>query len=155
MQTRNGHLTYCSNIHAGESWKEHFDKLKEHIPVITQRISPLEAFGIGLRLSNVASLELRKQENLEEFKRWLAENNCYVFTMNGFPFGGFHNTVVKDKVHAPDWLSPERVSYTIRLAQILAAILPDGVDGGISTSPLTYKFWHQVAAGSRPADQHT
>jgi hypothetical protein len=143
MQTSRGHLTYCSNIHSGETWSDHFAKLRENIPLVKQQVSPLNAFGIGLRLSNVASLELRKQENLEEFRKWLDENECYLFTMNGFPYGGFHNTVVKDNVHAPDWLSPDRVQYTIRLAQILAALLPEGVDGGISTSPLSYKFWHK------------
>jgi hypothetical protein len=143
MQTSKGHLTYCSNIHVGENWNEHFDQLKQHVPLIKQKLSPLEPFGIGLRLANSASLELRKQENLETFQNWLAENNCYVFTMNGFPYGSFHHSVVKDKVHAPDWLSADRVTYTIRLAQILAALLPEGVDGGISTSPLTYKFWHK------------
>lgn len=142
MQTSKGHLTYCSNIHSGERWEEHFEKLRENIPAIKHKVSPFAPFGIGLRLSNVASLELRKQENLAEFQRWLDENNCYVFTMNGFPYGGFHNTVVKDKVHAPDWLSSARVAYTIRLAQILSALIPEGLDGGISTSPLSYKFWH-------------
>lgn len=142
MQTPKGHLTYCSNIHPGETWPEHFANLKASIPTIKKNVSPSEPFGIGLRLANAASLELRKQENLEDFTQWLAENNCYVFTMNGFPYGGFHHTVVKDKVHAPDWLSHDRVAYTIRLAQILAALLPDGTDGGISTSPLSYKFWH-------------
>ena len=143
MQTPKGHLTYCSNIHPGETWSDHFERLKENIPVIKKKVSPLQPFGIGLRLANSASLELRKQENLEDFQQWLDNNDCYVFTMNGFPYGGFHNTVVKDQVHAPDWLSHERVSYTIRLAQILAALAPEGVDGGISTSPLSYKYWHK------------
>jgi len=143
MQTSKGHLTYCTNIHPGETWSDHFAKLKENIPVIKKKVSPVHPFGIGLRLANSASLELRKQKNLEEFQNWLDENDCYVFTMNGFPYGGFHNTVVKDQVHAPDWLSADRVAYTIRLAQILAALIPEGVDGGISTSPLSYKFWHK------------
>ena len=143
MQTSKGHLTYCTNIHPGETWSDHFAKLKENIPVIKKKVSPVQPFGIGLRLASSASLELRKQENLEEFQNWLDENDCYVFTMNGFPYGGFHNTVVKDQVHAPDWLSADRVAYTIRLAQILAALIPEGVDGGISTSPLSYKFWHK------------
>ncbi|MBO9572246.1 MAG: metabolite traffic protein EboE, partial [Chitinophagaceae bacterium] len=143
MQTPKGHLTYCTNIHFGETWNEHFEQLKLHIPNIKRKISPLEPFGIGLRLANSASLELRKQENLEAFQSWLAENDCYVFTMNGFPYGSFHHSVVKDKVHAPDWLSADRVSYTIRLAQILTVLLPEELDGGISTSPLTYKFWHK------------
>lgn len=143
MQTSKGHLTYCSNIHAGEVWSEHFGKLKESIPAIKKKVSPVQPFGIGLRLANSASLELRKEENLAAFQQWLNDNDCYVFTMNGFPYGGFHNTVVKDQVHAPDWLSNDRVAYTIRLAQILAALLPEGVDGGISTSPLSYKFSHK------------
>lgn len=145
MQTTIGHLTYCSNIHSGESWNDHFGKLQRHIPEIKQQVSPFGPFGIGLRLSNTASLELRKQAPLDEFRAWLNDNNCYVFTMNGFPYGGFHHTAVKDQVHAPDWLSADRVSYTIRLAQILSALLPDGVDGGISTSPLSYKHWHNAA----------
>ncbi|HRN58366.1 MAG TPA: metabolite traffic protein EboE, partial [Agriterribacter sp.] len=130
------------NIHAGESWEDHFKQLREHLPVIKKQVSPGKAFGIGLRLSNKASIELIKEKNIEAFRQWLRDNNCYVFTMNGFPYGGFHRAVVKDKVHAPDWTTPEREAYTIRLARILAVLLPDGLDGGISTSPLTYRFWH-------------
>jgi len=48
---------------------------------------------------------------------------------------------VKDDVHAPDWRSEERVAYTLRLAEILAALLPAGIEGGISTSPLSYVGW--------------
>lgn len=143
MQTSKGHLTYCTNIHVGESWKEHFAQLQHHIPKIKQKISPLEPFGIGLRLANAASLELRKQENLEAFQNWLAQNDCYVICINGFPYGSFHHSVVKDHVHTPDWLSADRVSYTIRLAQILTTLLPEGVDGAISTPPLSYKYWHK------------
>jgi hypothetical protein len=143
MLTSFGHLAYCSNIHTGESWKDHFDKLKAHIPVIKERLSPDQSFGIGLRLSNVASLELRKEEQLRDFRAWLNENHCYVFTMNGFPYGSFHNTRVKDQVHAPDWTTADRVQYTIRLAQLLAVLLPETMDGGISTSPLSYRFWHK------------
>ncbi|HLA54374.1 MAG TPA: metabolite traffic protein EboE [Flavitalea sp.] len=142
MLTSAGHLTYCSNIHAGESWEDHFARLKEHIPAIKKQVAPEIPFGIGLRLSNEASLELIKAEQLQGFQSWLKEENCYVFTMNGFPYGGFHNTVVKDHVHSPDWLSPLRVDYTIRLADILVQLLPEGMHGGISTSPLSYRFWH-------------
>ena len=142
MKTTYGHLTYCTNIHTGETWPDHFAQIKEHVPGIKKAVSPGDAFGIGLRLSHTASLELRKEENLKTFQHWLKEQDCYVFTMNGFPYGGFHNTVVKDKVHAPDWTTAERVQYTIRLAQILAALLPDGMEGGISTSPLSYRYWH-------------
>lgn len=143
MQTPYGQLTYCSNIHPGESWGDHFAQLQQHIPFIKEKIAPGQAFGIGLRLSNTASLALRKEENLRAFQQWLAQHNCYVFTMNGFPYGGFHHTAVKDGVHAPDWTTSDRVQYTIRLAQILAALLPDDREGGISTSPLSYCYWQK------------
>jgi hypothetical protein len=142
MQTPYGHLTYCSNIHTGEGWQEHFSELKKNIPRIKKSVSPNAKMGIGLRLANQASIELSESQNLELFKNWLAENDCYVFTMNGFPYGGFHDTVVKDNVHSPDWTKLERVDYTNRMFEILAKILPnDLLEGGISTSPLSYRFW--------------
>lgn len=142
MQTVTGHLSYCTNIHPGESWDAHFAQLQAFIPAIKTSVSPDKPFGIGLRLANKASLELAKEPTMLAFKQWLKEQDCYVFTMNGFPFGGFHHTVVKDQVHTPDWTTSERVFYTSRLFRLLAALLPEGMEGGISTSPLTYKLWH-------------
>ena len=142
MRTSHGYLTYCTNIHAGESWSDHFAALRQNIPGIKKRISAEQSFGIGLRLSNEASIQLQEKEALKIFKEWLKQEDCYVFTMNGFPYGGFHRTKVKDQVHAPDWTTAERVSYTIRLFNILAELLPDDMEGGISTSPLSYKYWH-------------
>ncbi|SFD19202.1 hypothetical protein SAMN05518672_101968 [Chitinophaga sp. CF118] len=142
MQIAESHLTYCTNIHPGENWAAHFQQLQQHIPAIKASISPDKPFGIGLRLSNTASLELSKEPALNAFKAWLQEQNCYVFTMNGFPYGGFHHTRVKDQVHTPDWTTTERVDYTMRLFRLLAALLPEGMEGGISTAPLSYKLWH-------------
>ena len=135
------HLSYCTNIHPGESWKETFENLKKYIPQIKSDLAPDQAFGIGLRLSNEASLVLAQPVELAAFKSWLNEQNAYVFTMNGFPYGGFHGQVVKDDVHTPDWTTKERRDYTIRLFEILAELLPDQIEGGISTSPLSYRFW--------------
>lgn len=141
MKTRFGHLTYCTNIHAGESWPDHFTALQKHFPVIKDALSPNASMGIGLRLSNIASHQLAETEELAVFKDWLNANNAYVFTMNGFPYGGFHHTTVKDHVHAPDWTTTERLDYTKKLFNILAALLPDNMDGGVSTSPLSYRYW--------------
>ncbi|RFS14557.1 metabolite traffic protein EboE [Emticicia sp. C21] len=144
MQTPYGHLSYCSNIHPGEDWKEHFAVLQSSIPQIKADICPDASMGIGLRLANQASIDLSVSENFESFKNWLTENDCYVFTMNGFPFGNFHHSAVKDKVHAPDWTTKERTDYSIRLFQLLAKLLPENLaEGGVSTSPLSYRFWWQ------------
>ncbi|GAB2552564.1 metabolite traffic protein EboE [Spirosoma aerophilum] len=143
-----GHLGYCTNIHPGETWTDHFAVLQNVIPDVKQRLSPDGPFGLGLRLSNLASEELEIPENLIAFQHWLASNDCYVFTMNGFPFGGFHDTVVKDQVHAPDWTTEARVEYTKRLFRILSVLLPvdelgNPIPGGVSTSPLSYRHWFE------------
>ena len=155
MHTPHGHLTYCTNIHTGETWDDHFASLRQNIPGIKKRISAGQSMGIGLRLSHQASLTLQEKETLRIFKDWLTQEDCYVFTMNGFPYGGFHNTSVKDLVHAPDWTTPERVAYTIRLFNILEVLLPDGMEGGISTSPLSYKYWNEGAKQQTVFEQAT
>ncbi|MFY0653574.1 MAG: metabolite traffic protein EboE [Cyclobacteriaceae bacterium] len=136
------HLTYCSNIHPGESWEATFSNLKEYTTQIKDGLEA-EKFGIGLRLSNEASLDILNGRALEDFKNWLEEANMYVFTINGFPYGGFHHQVVKDEVHTPDWTTADRLDYTKRLFDILAELLPLGLHGGVSTSPLSYRFWHK------------
>lgn len=153
MKTNSGHLTYCTNIHAGESWPEHFLALQQCFPVIKKQVSATQPMGIGLRLSHIASLELGKSENLLAFKQWLAEEQAYVFTMNGFPYGGFHHTVVKEQVHAPDWTTADRLTYTLRLFDILQKLLPDGMDGGISTSPLSYRHWYKTPEALQQASE--
>ncbi|MBC8768716.1 metabolite traffic protein EboE [Arenibacter sp. BSSL-BM3] len=136
------HVSYCSNIHPGEDWEQTLNSLKTYLPKIKKEVSPESPFGIGLRLSNIASLGLNEGSNLQEFKDWLDQNQFYVFTMNGFPYGNFHNERVKDMVHAPDWTTSERLDYTKRLFDQLAFLIPEGISGGISTSPVSYRHWH-------------
>lgn len=145
MKINTTDFTYCTNIHAGETWDDHFNALKQNFPAIKNAISSKTSMGIGLRLSNIASIAILEEDNLSVFKQWLKDNDAYVFTMNGFPYGGFHDTVVKDQVHAPDWTTEDRVTYTIRLFNILASLLPTGMEGGISTSPLSYRYWFNTA----------
>lgn len=142
MQINKSHLTYCTNIHSGETWAKHFSAIEQYFPLIKNQVSPDQPLGIGLRLSNIASLELAKEKNIKHFKEWLKDQNAYVFTMNGFPYGDFHKTRVKDHVHTPDWITNDRVEYTSRLFTILSELLPENMEGGISTSPLSYRHWH-------------
>lgn len=153
MKLAEGHLTYCTNIHAGESWTDHFESLKKKFPLIKSQISVAQPMGIGLRLSHEASKDLQDKVKLEGFKDWLEENNAYVFTLNGFPYGDFHHAVVKDHVHVPDWTTVERLEYTITLFEILSKLLPEGMDGGVSTSPLSYRHWFSSDADSVKAMQ--
>jgi hypothetical protein len=131
-------ITYCTNIHPGESWEEIFTALREHIPTVKAAISPTVPFPIGLRLSRRAADELAAV-GADQFRDWLREHDCFVPTMNGFPFGSFHGERIKERVYLPDWRSPERVDYTKCLADLLAGWLPAGGAGSISTVPLGFK----------------
>lgn len=137
-------LTYCTNIHPGSGWEEVFGNLQRYAPALRERLAPGEPFGIGLRLSGRESRELLQEDRLRRFRFFLEEHGLYVFTLNGFPYGPFHGQPVKAHVHAPDWREEERVRYTLRLVDVLACLLPEGTDGGISTSPLSYKPWVDV-----------
>ena len=134
-------LTYCTNIHPSNGWDDVLANLRRYALPLKARFAPDAPFGIGLRLSGVESRELLTGNRLAQFRAFLDEQGLYVFTLNGFPYGPFHNQPVKENVHAPDWRDDERVDYTLRLIEILAALLPPGMEGGISTSPLSYKTW--------------
>jgi sugar phosphate isomerase/epimerase len=136
-----GHLTYCTNIHRGETWPEVAASLERHLPEVKRRVAPDQAFGVGLRLSAIAATALREPAALAQLRALLESSDCYAFTINGFPYGPFHGRPVKEQVYQPDWRHEERVTYSNRLADLLAELLPDepALQGSISTVPGTFK----------------
>lgn len=135
------HLTYCLNIHRGESWSENFAAIREHALRVRQAVAPDAPFGLGLRLSSQAAAELANPGALGDFAAFLDDHGLYAFTINGFPYGRFHATAVKQDVYAPDWRTPQRRDYTNTLIDILAALLPEGAGGSVSTVPGAYAPW--------------
>ena len=102
-------------------------------------LKPNEPYAIGLRLSALSAKELLESGALPDFKQWLEDEQCYVFTINGFPYGQFHSTRVKEDVYRPDWQTRERVEYTSQLFEIIGQLVPEGVAGSVSTSPASCK----------------
>ena len=131
----NVHLTYCTNIHAGQSWQDIRASLDEYVPAIKSTVAQSQPMGIGLRLSGEAAAVARQPEALASFRDQLSVLGAYVFTINAFPFGPFHGVRVKEDVYLPDWRDRERVAFTANSAAVLAGILPDGIEGSISTVP--------------------
>ncbi len=148
------HLAYCTNIHRGESWAETLGYLENHTLRVRERVCPDGPYAIGLRLSARAARELADGTALRDFQHWLDRNNCYVFTLNGFPFGDFHQSPVKEHVYEPDWSSSERLAYTILLFDLLAELVPSGLDGGVSTLPVTFKGFERDTAALKAARTH-
>ncbi len=140
------HLTYCLNIHPGETWAENLTAIRDYATAVKARVAPDRPFGLGLRLSRAAAETLRAPAERRRLREELAERGLYAFTINGFPYGRFHGARVKEQVYAPDWRTAERLEYTCLLADILADLLPDGVSGSISTLPGSFKPWIQNTA---------
>jgi hypothetical protein len=133
------HLAYCTNVHPGEDWAQTFDSLNRHTLAVKAKLGLTKRYAIGLRLSDQASRELSDSGKLLEFQRWLDKHDCYVFTINGFPFGRFHGARVKERVYLPDWTDPQRLDYTKRLFDLLSQLVPAGIEGSVSTSPGSFK----------------
>jgi sugar phosphate isomerase/epimerase len=131
------HLTYCTNIHPGETWDEVRGNVTNHVLAVKRSLCPDRPFGVGLRLSARAAAELAEPEPLAAFRELLRVHGLYVFTINGFPYGPFHGEPVKEMVYRPDWTEEERIVYSDQLADLLAHLLPgDGsVEGSVSTVP--------------------
>lgn len=155
MKFHQSHLSYCTNIHPAETWEETDLMLKTHVLAVRDlllsqgTLQADEPFAIGLRLSAVAARELLAGDHLSKFKEWLEETNTYVFTINGFPYGSFHGTRVKEQVFKPDWTEQARVDYTKDLFRILAAIAQPGTGASVSTLPGSHKTFHADEAPMR------
>jgi hypothetical protein len=145
------HLAYCTNVHRGETWAETFAALERHTLPVRRRVAPDRSYAIGLRLGARAAIELAQRDTLLAFQRWLEKHDCYVFTINGFPYGSFHGTRVKEQVYAPDWSTAERVVYTRQLFELLVELLPAGVAGSVSSVPASFKAFVAAEPARRRA----
>lgn len=134
-------LTYCTNIHPASGWRAVSESLARYGPALKASLSPAAPFGLGLRLSAAEAAELSQPARLKEFQEFLAAQGLYVALINGFPYGSFHGSPLKADVFAPDWRTRERLDYTTNLASILATLMPEWTEGGVSTAPLSYKEW--------------
>ena len=138
MPSHDSLLGYCTNVHAGNDYASTLENLERYACDVKQQVSPDSPMGVGLWLPASAAQEVIDQNRIAEFREWLDERGLFVFTMNGFPYGDFHQTVVKHAVYKPTWADAERLDYTLNLVKILAGLLPDGAEGSISTLPIAW-----------------
>lgn len=132
-------LGYCTNVHAGTD----LPQIRENLLTYSQPVRTsvgLEQLGVGLWLPANAASEIRR--DVAGFGDFLSARGLIPYTINGFPYDNFHGDVVKHAVYEPAWWDPQRLAYTIELAEILARLLPDepttdaAATGSISTLPI-------------------
>jgi hypothetical protein len=138
---RLGHLSYATLVHPGDNWEMMEQSLRTYVPKVKARVSPNQPFGLSLRLAALsAELLVNDTRAREGLKRFMAENDLYLYTVNAFPYGAFKaDAIVKEQVYEPDWRSEERTQYTINVADIIADVAPEGVPASIQTAPLGFK----------------
>lgn len=135
-----GHLTYSTLVHPGDTWEEMWSSLTTYVPKVKARFSPHAPFGVSLRLSaRSAETLVNNRAERDKLKKFLADNDMYLYTVNAFPYGPFKNQIVKEQVYEPDWRSEERTRYTINVAEVLADVVPEGISPSIQSAPLGFK----------------
>lgn len=132
------HIGYCTNVHAGANWQQTRANLAEHATQVREQFAPDGTMGIGLWLSDQSAQTLIAEQGVAPFAEWLASHRLLPFTLNGFPYGDFHQPVVKHAVYEPTWWQEERRVYTERLIDILHQLLPASEEGSISTLPIAW-----------------
>lgn len=147
-------IGYCTNVHAGANWQTSRASLEQYAVGVKRIFRPGAPMGIGLWFSNASSEQLER-EGLDEFADWLASQGLIPSTLNGFPYGDFHQAVVKHDVYLPEWNNPSRRQYTERLARLQNRLLSPGAEGSISTLPLAWGAEQSSTALAASADQLT
>ncbi|MEO6594039.1 MAG: metabolite traffic protein EboE [Planctomycetota bacterium] len=143
-------LTYCGNVHAAPDLPTMVAALREHTaPVARAARSCGREFGIGAWWPMHVVAELATDPVvLQRFAAELEALDLPLWTLNVFPFGGFHDEVVKTAVYRPDWGSEERLQYSRLCAEVGASLVAAGTVLPLSTLPLGYR-----GPGDEPADR--
>lgn len=133
-------LGYCTNVHAGQTFTLTMANLEAYAVPIRKLVSPDHPMGVGLWLSHEAASQMLGSDRVVEFSDWLKHRDLMAYTINGFPFGNFHEKHVKHKVYHPEWCDQSRLDYTKNLADILVHLLgEDDKEGSISTLPIGWR----------------
>lgn len=132
-------LSYCTNVHPAEDLEGVIRQLREYAGPI-RRTAGLAILGVGLWLPAGLARQLAgSAADRAALRDVLDAEGLQLHTINAFPYGGFHNEVVKLEVYKPTWAERERLEYTLDCAEVLAAFLPEDTAGSISTLPLAWR----------------
>jgi sugar phosphate isomerase/epimerase len=135
-----GHLTYSTLVHPADDWEQIWQSLNTYVPKVKERFAGNQRFGVSLRLSAKSAETLANSKaDRDKLRKFLDDQNMYLYTVNAFVYGHFKGNVVKEQVYEPDWRSEERTRYTMNVASVVADIAPADVLPSIQTSPLGFK----------------
>ncbi len=135
-----GHLTYSTLVHPADNWEQLWASLNTYLPKVKARVAGNKSFGVCIRLAAPTAETLANSPaERDKLKKFLADNDMYIYTANAFVYGHFKGDTVKEQVYEPDWRTEERTQYTINVANVLADVCPRTVTPSIQTAPLGFK----------------
>lgn len=138
-------LCYCTNVHPCRQGSD-VQRVLDEYTVPVRKYCGFD-LGAGLWLPADALRQVVVDEaRMQAVRQALDERGLVCYTLNAFPYGDFHSERVKEQVYLPDWSQTERLDYTTQCAELLARLLPVGLDGSISTLPLGSKLFQHEAA---------
>ena len=127
-------------MHPGDNWDQIWSSVKTYLPQVKARVAPNEKFGVCLRLAAPTVEELVADAGKRaDLKHFFADNDLYLYTCNAFVYGVFKNQVIKEQVYEPDWATDDRTTYTMKVADLLAELAPEGMNPSIQSAPLGFK----------------
>ena len=135
-----GHLTYSTLVHQTDNWEQLWKSVNTYLPAVKARVAPNQKFGVCLRTSAPSAEMLSTDPSkVSDLKQFFADNDLYLYTANAFVYGVFKKQIIKEDVYEPDWATPERREYTKKVANLLAALAPEGINPSIQSAPLGFK----------------
>ena len=141
----NSNLSYSLNVYDINSIEDIRNICNSKVEKFRKNINAKQQpFALGLWINAQVAKEFQQNNNIDKFKGFLKEQNYFVSSINAFPFGDFQNKIIKSDVYLPDWSELARLEYTLSVIDILSHLLPEKIEGSISTLPGGYKkFWSE------------
>jgi sugar phosphate isomerase/epimerase len=142
-------LGYCTNVHALGTTEAWFASLGYFGPAVRAALG-WRRLALGLWWQ--APLAAEAARDPSRTARLLKESGLRAYTCNAFPYGNFHDAVVKTKVYLPEWCDPARLAYTKDCATVMAALIPEGGFGTLSTLPLGWRHGWDAGKTARSVE---
>jgi len=95
-------IGYCGNVHPALSVDQVLDNVQHHASTVRDLCYPNEILPFGIWVSKTALDQLQSQDNLQRLRDAMQQHHVSAFTINGFPFGDFHQPHLPLKQKADD-----------------------------------------------------
>ncbi len=142
-------LAYCLNLHPADTLDGFIDGVRKITLPLRDRLAPGKEFGVGMYLpAKLASVLVADARQLARLKAFLDDNALDPFTYNAFPYGGFGDVDLKERVFRPLWNEPARLEFTLDVARV-AVSLAGAADAARHLSLSTHTGGHSSRWAAR------